>query len=76
MFQSQPDVIYVEPHHGFLHGPLTILLALWGIALPVLLLLLTGLGPIGWLVGAGVGLVLGLPWLLGLLVLGFIRHIS
>ena len=76
MLQSQPPIIYLEPRHGFLHGPLTLLLVLWAIALPALLLVLTAFGPIGWLVGAGAVLVLGLPWLGGLLVLGFFRHIS
>jgi hypothetical protein len=76
VYQSQPPVIYVESRHGFLHGPLTILLVLWGLALPALLLLLTALGPIGWLLGFGAGLLLVVPWVLGLLVLGFLRHFS
>lgn len=76
MYQSQPPVIYVEPRHGFLHGPLTILLILWGVALPGLLLLLTALGPVGWLLGFGAGVLLVVPWLVGLLVLGFVRHFS
>ena len=76
MFQSQRPIIYVQARHSFLHGPLTILPVLWAIALPALLVLLTAFGPIGWLVGAGTVLLLGLPWLLGLLIIGFFRHIS
>ena len=53
MIQSQPRTVYVDRRHGALHGPLTVLLVIWALALPVVLLLLTGLGPIGWLLGAG-----------------------
>ena len=76
MFQSQPPVIYVQQRHSLFHGPLTILLVLWAIALPALLLVLTAFGPIGWLVGAGVGVLLAIPWVVGLAILWFLRHIS
>jgi len=46
------------------------------IALPALLLLLTAFGPIGWLLGAGAAVVLALPWLVGLGILWFLRHIA
>ena len=55
MFQSQPPLIYVSQRHSLFHGPLTLLLVLWAIALPALLLLLTAFGPIGWLVGGRCG---------------------
>ncbi len=76
MYQSQQPVTYVQPRHGALHGPLTILLVLWAIALPALLLVLIGFGPIGWLVGLGAGILLAIPWLAGLAILWFLRHIS
>lgn len=76
MLQSQPPVIYVQQRHGLFHGPLTLLLVLWAIALPALLLLLTAFGPIGWLVGAGVGVLLAVPWVVGLAIIGFLRHIA
>ena len=77
MFQSQPPVIYVQnQRHSVLHGPVTILLVLWAVALPALLLLLTGFGPIGWVVGLGAVILLAIPWLAGLVILWFLRHIS
>lgn len=76
MFQSQPLVVYIRQRHSLFHGPLTILLVLWAIALPAVLLLLTGLGPIGWLVGFGTGILLAGPWLIGVVILWFLRHIS
>ncbi len=76
MYQTQPPVIYVSQRHSLFHGPLTLLLILWAIALPALLLLLTALGPIGWLVGAGAAALLAIPWLVGLGILWFLRHIS
>src|SRR5476651_1095381 len=76
VFQSQPPIIYVRERHSVLHGPLTILLVLWAIALPAFLLLLTGFGPIGWVVGLGAGILLAIPWLAGLVILWFLRHIS
>jgi len=77
VFQSQPPVIYVQnQRHSVLHGPITILLILWAVALPALLLLLTGFGPVGWVVGLGAGILLAIPWLAGLLILWFLRHIS
>jgi hypothetical protein len=75
--QSQPPTIYVgQQRHGFLRGPLTAVLVLWTIALPALLLLLTGFGPIGWLVGFGAGILLAIPWIAGVVILWFLRHIS
>ena len=77
MIQSQPRTIYVERGHGALHGPLTVLLVIWALALPiVLLLLLTGLGPIGWLLGAGLAFLFGIPWLVGLVVVWFLRRLT
>ena len=76
MLQSQSPVIYVERRHSLFHGPLTLLLVLWAIALPAFLLLLTAFGPIGWLVGAGAAVLLALPWLVGLGILWFLRHIA
>jgi phosphotransferase system glucose/maltose/N-acetylglucosamine-specific IIC component len=76
MFQSQPPLIYVSQRHSLFHGPLTLLLVLWAIALPALLLLLTAFGPIGWLVGAGTAVLLALPWTVGLGILWFLRHIA
>jgi hypothetical protein len=76
VLQSQPPIIYVRQRHSVLHGPFTILLLLWAIALPALLLLLTGFGPLGWLVGFGAGILLALPWLAGIVILWFLRYIS
>jgi hypothetical protein len=76
VFQSQPPVIYVQQRHGALHGPLTVLLVLWALALPILLLLLTGLGPIGWVLGLGATILLAIPWLAGIVILWFLRHIT
>ncbi|MEA2619825.1 MAG: hypothetical protein QOC97_598 [Chloroflexota bacterium] len=76
MIQSQPRTIYVDRAHGVLRGPLTVLLVIWALALPAVLLLLTGLGPIGWLLGAGMAFVFGIPWLLGLVVLWFVRRLT
>jgi hypothetical protein len=76
VLQSQPPTIYVLQRHSFLHGPLTVLLVLWAIALPALLLLLTAFGPIGWLVGAGAAILLAVPWLAGIVILWFLRHIT
>ena len=76
VLQSQPPIIYVRQRHSVLHGPFTILLLLWAVALPALLLLLTGFGPIGWLVGLGTGILLAIPWLAGLVILWFLRHIT
>jgi hypothetical protein len=76
MFQSQSPVIYVQRRHGVFRGPLTVLLILWAIALPAFLLFLTAFGPIGWLVGAGVALLLAMPWVIGLAILWFLRHIA
>jgi hypothetical protein len=36
MFPSQPPLIYVSQRHSLFHGPLTLLLVLWAIALPAL----------------------------------------
>jgi hypothetical protein len=76
LLQSQPPIIYVHQRHTVLHGPLTILLVLWAVALPALLLLLIGFGPIGWLVGLGASILLAVPWFVGILILWFLRHIS
>ena len=76
VIQSQPRVIYVEPRRSVLHGPLTVLLVLWAIALPLIVAMLTAFGPIGWLVGAGLAIVLGIPWLVGLVVLWFLRRLT
>jgi small-conductance mechanosensitive channel len=76
VFQSQPPIIYVRQRHSVLHGPLTILLVLWAVALPVLLILLAGLGPVGWVVGLGATILLAIPWLAGIVILWFLRHIT
>jgi phosphotransferase system glucose/maltose/N-acetylglucosamine-specific IIC component len=76
VFQSHQSMIYVQPRHGFLHGPLTVVLFVWAIALPGLLLLLTAFGPIGWLVGAGAAFLLGVPWLVGIFILWFLRRLT
>jgi hypothetical protein len=69
-------MIYVQQRHGFLHGPLTVLLILWAIAYPGLLALLTAFGPIGWLVGVGAAVLLLLPWLVGLVIVWFLRRLT
>ena len=76
MFQSQPPTIYVQQRQSVFHGSLTLLLVLWAIALPATLLFLTAFGPIGWLVGAGVAVLLAVPWVVGLVILWFLRHIA
>lgn len=76
MFQSQQPTIYVPRRHSFLHGPLTVLLVLWAIALPGLFLLLAAFGPIGAVIGLGVGILLFAPWLIGLVILAFLRWIA
>jgi hypothetical protein len=76
VIQSQPRTVYVGRGHGALHGPLTVLLIIWALALPVVLLLLTGLGPIGWLLGAGLAFLFGIPWLVGLAVVWFLRWLT
>ncbi len=76
MFDSQPRVVYVQQRHSVLHGPLTVLLILWALALPVFLLLLTGLGPVGWILGLGATILLAIPWLIGVVILWFLRRIS
>jgi hypothetical protein len=75
MLQSRPSVIYVSQRHGFLHGLLTFILALWAISFPGLLLILAAFGPIGVLVGVGAALLLGVPWLVGLVILLFLHRI-
>jgi hypothetical protein len=76
MIQSRQPAIYVPRRHGILHGPLTLILALWAIAFPGLLLLLASLGPIGALLGVGAAILLLVPWSLGLLVLFVLRRLS
>jgi hypothetical protein len=76
VIQSQPHVIYVEPRRSVLHGPLTILMVLWAIALPAVVAVLTAFGPIGWIVGVGLAIVLAVPWLIGLFVLWFLRRLA
>jgi hypothetical protein len=76
MLQTRPPVIYVPPRHGFLHGPLTIILALWAIAYPAVFILFASFGPIGALLGIGAAAVLLVPWVLGLVILAVLRHIS
>jgi hypothetical protein len=76
VIQSQLRTVYVERRHGPLHGPLTVLLLVWALALPAVLLLLTGLGPIGWLLGAGLAFLFGVPWIVGLVIVWFVRSLS
>ena len=75
VIQSQPRTVYVD-RHGALHGPLTVLLLVWALALPAVLLLLTGLGPIGWLLGAGLAFLFGVPWTVGLVIVWFVRSLT
>jgi hypothetical protein len=76
VFESQPQAVYVQQRHGALHGPLTVLLIVWALALPAFLVLLTGLGPVGWILGLGATILLAIPWLLGVVILWFLRHIT
>jgi hypothetical protein len=76
VFQSQPRPIYRERGHRPLHGPLTVLLVAWALALPAILLLLTGLGPIGWLLGVVLAIMLVMPWLAGLVIVWLLRSIT
>lgn len=76
MIHSQPRTTYVQGGHSALHGPLTVLLVIWALALPGILLLLTGLGPIGWLLGAGLAFLFGIPWLVGLVIVWFVRTLA
>jgi hypothetical protein len=52
---------------------MTLLLAVWALAYPVLLLLLAPLGPLGIVIGIGAAILLFVPWLSGLVILGFLR---
>ena len=76
MIQSQPRPTYRQHGHGPLHGPMTILLIVWALALPAILLLLTGLGPIGWLLGFALAILLITPWLVGVVILWFLRSLT
>ena len=76
MLQRQPTMIYVNQRHGPFRFPLTVLLALWAIAYPAILVLLAMLGPLGVLLGVGAGVVLFVPWVIGLAVIGFVRWFS
>ena len=73
MYQDQTRVIYVEHQHGPFRGPLTFILAIWALAYPVILLLLTPLGPIGLILGVAAAVLLFVPWVVGLLVIGALR---
>jgi hypothetical protein len=74
--QSQPQAFYGERRHGILYGPLTVLLIIWAIALPGVIALLTAFGPIGWLVDVGLAVLLGVPWVVGLVIVWFVRRLS
>jgi hypothetical protein len=76
VLQSRQATIYLPRRHGFLHGPVTVILVLWAIAYPGLLALLASFGPIGVLVGVGAAVLLLAPWLLGLLILLILRWIT
>ena len=76
MLTRQSPTIYVQRRHGPLRGPLTFLLALWAIAYPALLLLLAPLGPLGLVIGLGAAILLFVPWVSGLVILGFLRWLS
>ena len=76
MFSSNRSNLYQQRRHSFLRGPLTVLLILWAIAFPGLILLLTGLGPIGILLSLGAVLTMVVPWLAGLLIIGFLRWLT
>jgi hypothetical protein len=73
VYQDQTRVIYVQRQHGPFRGLLTFVLAIWAFAYPVLLLLLTPLGPIGFVLGIAAAIFLFVPWVAGLLIIGAIR---
>lgn len=75
MLQSR-STIHVPRRHGFLRGPLTLILALWAISYPGLLVILAAFGPIGVVLGVGVAILLVVPWLLGLAILAFLRWLA
>jgi hypothetical protein len=75
MFQTRQPVVYVPQRHGPLHGLLTGVLVLWAIAFPALLVVLSAFGPIGFIVGVGAGILLVVPWLVGLVILAILRAI-
>lgn len=68
--------IYVSRRHSFLRGPLTLILALWAIALPALVVVFAAFGPVGVVLGVGAALLLLVPWLLGLVILAFVRSLT
>jgi hypothetical protein len=68
--------VYVSRRHSFLRGPLTLILALWALALPALLLVFAAFGPIGLVLGVGAAVLLIVPWLIGLVILAFVRALT
>jgi hypothetical protein len=49
---------------------------LWAIALPAALVILADFAPMGLVLGAGVGLLLVVPWPLGLTIPAFVRSLT
>ena len=76
MLQRHSQVIHIPQRHGPFRTPLSVLLALWAIAYPALLILLASLGVIGLVIGVGAAILLFVPWVVGLVVLGFLRWLS
>jgi hypothetical protein len=76
VLQRQSPTIYIQRRHGPLRGPLTILLVIWAIAYPALLLLLAPLGPLGLVIGLGAAILLFVPWVSGIVILGFMRWLT
>jgi Mg2+/Co2+ transporter CorB len=74
--QSSTRSYYGDRPHSILHGPLTVLLIVWAVALPGIIALFTAFGPIGWLLGVGLAVLLGVPWIIGLLILWFVRRLT
>jgi hypothetical protein len=76
MLQPSQPQSYSVPTHGPLHGLFTVLLILWAIAYPALIFLLGSFGLVGAILGLGAAILLFVPWLLGLVILGFVRWVS
>ena len=76
MLQRQSQPMYFPRRHGPLRGLMTMVLALWAIAYPALLLLLAAFGPLGFVIGIGAAILLFVPWVSGLVILGFVRWLT
>jgi len=67
---------YLPRRHSFLRGPLTLILAIWAMALPALFVIFAAFGPIGIVLGIGTVVVFFVPWLLGVVILAFVRSLT